>query len=210
MRRRMVWLSVLALLLMAGMGGRVFHLTVMKNEEYTRIARNQRALTLELGDPRGRILDRNGRPLTDPQPGWGVAAFPPLIADERTAEGVARALAPALGRPWAELLPFLAGQQEVGGRQVDNLRTWMTRDVTAAVAADIQAMGLPGIAVGPVAERYGPGAVAHHLVGYATPAGEGKQGLEQVYDSDLRGTAVPSLSAYLDGRGRAMAGLGIQ
>jgi len=195
--RRILWLALMSLLGLAALGGRIYHLQVAEGERYARMAFQQRALSLPLAGRRGQIVDRNGIPLTDPQVSWGVAVFPPLVEDAR---GVARALAPVLGLPEAEL------QRQV---EAASSPQWLATGLSEATAAAVEAMGLAGIGVGPVGQRYGPGALARHLVGYVNSQG-GQLGLERALDAELTGDAVPSLVTYLDGTGKPLDGLGIR
>lgn len=197
MGRRLVWLCLFSLLILSGLGGRLYHLQIVRGPEYARMAFHQRTLSLPVGGRRGQILDRNGEPLTDPRPGWGVAAFPPLIKD---AQGAARALADMLYRP--ELEDDLAWATKRDP-------VWLATGVDEGTAKAIQAMGLPGIVAAPVGDRYGAGALARHLVGYINQEG-GKLGLEQAFEQELAGDAVPSMVAYLDGTGNPLSGLGIR
>ena len=195
--RRILCLSLFALLLLTGLGARVYQLQVAEGEGYARMAFQQRTLSLPLASRRGQIVDRNGIPLTDPQPSWGIAAFPTLVADR---EGVARALAVRLGISETALL----GKLEAGTDP-----RWLATDLSAEDAAAVEEMRLPGIAVGPLGERYGPGALARHLVGYVNSQG-GQLGLERALDRELAGDAVPALVTYLDGTGEPLSGLGIR
>lgn len=195
--RRILWLALFALMLMIGLGGRVYQLQVAEGQRYARMAFQQRTLSLPLASGRGQIVDRKGRPLTDPQSSWGVAVFPTLVADR---EGAARALSVRLGMSETEVL----GKMEAGADP-----RWLAVDLTGEQAAAVEQMGLPGIAVGPTGERYGPSALARHLVGYVNSQG-GQLGLERALDQELRGDAVPALVAYLDGTGEPLNGLGIR
>lgn len=195
--RRIVWLSALVLLILSGLGGRVYQLQVAEGDRYARMAFQQRTLSLPLTSRRGQILDRNGVPLTDPRSGWGVAVFPPLVEDQ---EGERKALAGLLRLP----------EEAVDLEMADGPSPrWLFTGVSAAVAAEVERTGLPGIAVGAVEERYGPEAMARHLVGYVNSEG-GQLGLERALEEELTGEAVPALVAQLDGTGEPMDGLGIR
>jgi penicillin-binding protein 2 len=195
--RRITWLGAVILLLLSSLGGRLYQLQIVNGPDYARRAFRQRTLSLPVASQRGMILDRNGVPLTDPRNSWGVALFPPLLQD---ASAEARALAPLLSLPEGEVSPLLAAPQRP---------TWLKPGVTATTAARIQELGLPGIAAGARGERYGADALARHLVGYVNDDG-GQLGLERAFNQALAGDAVPSLTAYLDGTGKPIAGLGIR
>jgi penicillin-binding protein 2 len=186
--RRLLWLGVLFFFMLAALGGRLYQLQIVQGPRLARMAYTQRTLALPVASRRGMIYDRRGEPLTDPQSGWGVAAFPPLVTD---AAGEAARLAPLLRMTPAEVEAKLRGREP----------SWVAR-VDQRLADRVAAMGLPGIAVGPAGERYGPDALAQHLVGYINQSG-GMLGLERAFERELAGEGA-QLVARLDGRGRPL------
>lgn len=163
-----------------------------------RRAAAQRMRALQLA-PRGLVLDRLGRPLTDPQPRWDVAVFPALAGSP---DEVARALARATGEPapvWAGRLRAHAGAGPY----------WAGAELTAGPARAVAAAEIPGVAAVPRPVRYGPGALARHVIGYVNQAG-GQLGLEAAFDAELRGDAGPHVAAFVDGSGRPLEGLGVR
>lgn len=200
--RRVVWLSVLFLVCFGALAGRLYNLQIVKAEAYSRVAYQQRRLHLPVASRRGLILDRNGRSLTDPQSGWGVAAFPPLMRFEAE---VIRALSPMLGVGEIELHLKLPRREDPLWRQP----VWLAPSVSEAQAARIRALKLPGIVVAPVGIRYGSESLARHLIGYVNEQG-GQLGLESAFEQHLAGDAVPAYVAYLDGRKSPLAGLGVR
>jgi len=202
--KRVLAITMLVSLLLMALAGRLYRLQVEPGPEYdARAANSQRTLALPLGDPRGQILDRNGLSLTDASMQWGVAAFRSLVQDPAAA---ARTLSSLLDVSEADLLAKLTETAPVLGRQeeaVNPAPVWLERGISPSLAARIQSLGLPGVVIGPTRTRYGSGAVARHLVGFVNTSG-GQLGLERVFDTELRGDAVPALTVRLDGRGRPM------
>ncbi|MDB4896547.1 MAG: spoVD [Firmicutes bacterium] len=197
MGRRMLWLGAVVLLIVSTLGGRLYRLQVTKADIYARTAFQQRTLSLPVNSGRGLILDRHGVPLADPQRRWGVAVFPQLVQDR---QGEARALANTLGLSEDLVSLRLATSQ--------NQPLWLVSQVSAAAAAGVQAMGLPGIAADQMELRYGREALARHLLGYVNDAG-GQLGLERAFNQQLAGDGGAALVVYRDGTGRPLAGLGI-
>lgn len=191
--QRMLWLAVLLLVLLSSLGYRLYGIQVANGPKYARIAVGQRTLDLPVTSRRGAILDRNGLPLTDAQSRWGVALFPPLVAD--------RAKTAARLQPLLSAAAMQAFRQGVTGGDA----VWIAQELTEAEADQVAALRLPGIHVAPTGSRYGPESLARHLVGYANDQG-GQLGLEAVYDRELRGEAVPHLAVIVDGRGDALMG----
>lgn len=196
--RRIVILCVIMLLFLTALGGRLYHIQIIQSPALTRTAHDQRTLSLPLTPGRGLIVDRTGEPLTDPRQHLRVAVFPQLLSDP---EGAAVRLSRILGEPVIDL------EIELARERPDWLKLGGPLDESTAAA--VRAAGLAGIAVGPVLERIGPDPRARQLVGYANASG-GARGLELAFDNELKGTALPALTAYLDGRGQALAGLGIR
>jgi len=195
--RRALWLGVFYLSLLTALSYRLYIVQVVKGELYARTAHHQRTLSLPVASRRGQILDRTGHPLSDPQPGWGVAAFPPLVTDR---EGESRAVASLLGRSESDVAALLRSGLPP---------SWIAPQAGAALAERIRQAGLPGIVAAPLETRYGAGSLARHLVGYINGQG-GQLGLERAFEKQLAGEAVPALVAYLDGHGAPLAGLGVR
>lgn len=196
-RRRALAVLAAVSLAWVALGWRLWVWQVQRGPALARVAVDQRMLALPLRD-RGQILDRRGVPLTDPQPRPALAVFPPLVSDPA---GAARELAPLLRQPAAEL------EQQLGPAAPDPF--WLDARLGPELARSVGRLGLPGLAVAVRTERYGPGSVAHHLVGYVNRAG-GQLGLEAAWDQQLRGEAGPHLAAYLDAARQPLAGLGIR
>ncbi|MDF2629794.1 MAG: spoVD, partial [Symbiobacteriaceae bacterium] len=195
--RRLFALTLIVLLLLAALGGRLYHLQVAKNAAYTAIAHSQRTLSLPLSPERGLILDRNGEPLSDPVHTWRIGVFPPFL-DDRATE--AAALARLLGDSAASIEYELWEMKKQG---------WLPYRLDEQTAAAVRDAGLAGIAAAPVLHRVGENPLARHLLGYVNANG-GAQGLEYIYDAELKGGDVPALTAYVDGHGNPLAGLGIR
>lgn len=219
-RRRTPWVLAAFFCAWLLLGWRLWLWQVAGAAELIPAAVSQHMVRLPLR-PRGAIVDRNGIPLSDPQPRWGVALFPPLWqagGDPPEARAVAR-LAAALGMPVSEV----DARIQSAGREP----FWLARELSAEQARAVAALALRGVAVVPRVQRYGPGALARHLVGNGWAAD-----LERQYDAELTGwqfpvggesngghgsgesgallTAGPHLAVYLDGGGRALGGLGIR
>lgn len=203
--QRLLWLSVIFLLAISALGGRLYVLQVTHHEERSREADSQRALKLPIYSTRGWIFDRQGRPLTDPRDEWGVAVFPPLVKDP---EAEAMAVAAVLGTPDESTVRGLVRRMKATGQA-----SWLADSIDQQKAEAVRRMGLPGIVAAPFANRYGHDSVATHLVGFVTHQGDqtvGSMGLEAMYNKELSGQAVPHLALYRDARGNPLNGLGIR
>lgn len=127
---------------------------------------------------RGMILDRNGEPLAVSTPVDSVWANPQetLQAPERLAE-----LARVLDMDRGDLQRRLA---ERANREFVYLR----RHVNPDVAAQVQALGVPGVALQREFRRYYPmGEVAAHVLGFTNIDDRGQEGLELALNEQLTG-----------------------
>lgn len=179
--------------------------------------------------PRGRILDRHGRPLADNAVRVDVTLDRAVLADsEDDGEGVLRRLADALGTDVSSLRDRMTLCGAPGAAPAP--RCWpgsayapvtVAQDVEPEVALALgeQAERYPGVAVSTTAVRRDRDrALAPQVLGYLTRAGAdavaesdgalhegdlvGRAGLEQQYDDVLRGEAGRT-EVEVDARGIA-------
>jgi len=198
-RLRLSLIGVAVVSLFAAMFARLWYLQVMDTEDFQVLATQNQVRTVYELAPRGRILDRKGRPLVDNRHSETVTVQRLAINDDP--EVVAR-LAALLGVPGDELR-----------RRIDDRRYSDYRPVPVAegVSEEITVYlkehrdDFPGVEAVRLAQRQYPlGPLAAHVVGYvgeindrelADREGEGyrlgdeigKFGVEQAYESDLRG-----------------------
>jgi penicillin-binding protein 2 len=69
---RIATIHVIAFILLAILGVRLYYLQVVKGEYYSERAENQRIRHIPIPAPRGVIFDRNGKILVDSRPTWNV------------------------------------------------------------------------------------------------------------------------------------------
>src|SRR5947209_6700876 len=65
-----IW--IVAFILLAGLGVRLYYQQIVKGDEYSERAENQRIRLIPIPAPRGAILDRNGKLLVDSRPTYNV------------------------------------------------------------------------------------------------------------------------------------------
>lgn len=203
--RRTLALLLLVTLACAGACARLAWLQVGRHRALAEAAVLSRAQTVPLNPSRGRILDREGRPLSAGGVSYRVAVYPVLVAGEDRMS----LLAGALDLSPAQLRDRLAAG---GGGPV-----FVATGLGAAAAGRVSALGLEGVAVVADEERYGPEALARHAVGYVSAAGEagggnaagpGADGLELAWDAYLGGRGPELLALFVDGRGQPLGELG--
>lgn len=211
--------------------GRLFAFQIGEREGLARAAYAQRTLALPLAAQRGLILDRDGVPLTDPAATWGLVLFPALVKDPA---GTAKALVGLLGERLRPAVGSLASSRagtkasalsatagllgSTGSRaELESLLTakikgapshqplWLAESLPSQLLQQVQRLHLPGLQIAPSGQRYGPNSLARHLVGHLSD-GTGAIGLERLYQAELAGGAVPTLSTALNARGGSMSG----
>jgi cell division protein FtsI (penicillin-binding protein 3) len=127
---------------------------------------------------RGMIVDRNGEPLAVSSPVDSIWAQPAQLLEQRDRWP---ALAAALELTTADLEKKLTGRET---RQFAYLR----RHLAPNVAERILQLGVPGVYSQREYRRYYPDAeVTSHLLGFTDIDDTGQEGLEKVFDSQLRG-----------------------
>ncbi|MBW2413398.1 MAG: penicillin-binding protein 2 [Deltaproteobacteria bacterium] len=191
-RRRIIVVTVFALLAYGGLFARAVQLQALDASWLARRAELQRNGTLALGALRGPIVDRAGAPLALSAWVQSVSASPRLV-DDRLA--TSRALGRALGIPAARV-----------GAQLEPSRgfAWIARWVTPEQAERVRALDLAGVRLHPERKRFYPNrALAAAYLGFAGRDGNGLSGIELAFDESLRGTPT-RLAVQRDGHGRRL------
>jgi cell division protein FtsI (penicillin-binding protein 3) len=191
--RRRVWLVLFLFgLAYALVLGRAFQLQIVAAGELKKIARGQIKRPLIIAGNRGQILDRRGRILAGSRDVTSLCVRPAHLLDPRR---TARLLARALKLDEAMLERKLTQERHF---------VWIKRRLTAAEAARVRKLDLPGIGWVTEQTRFYPnGVLAAHVLGFTGLDDRGLEGLERRYDQVLKGRkrAVP---AFRDALGRTI------
>ena len=133
-----------------------------------------------VSDPahRGMITDRYGEPLAISTPVNSVWADPKVLAQARES--------------WTQLAKTLDIKKDVLARLLASKRdkefVYLKRRVSPNVAEKVMALRIPGVALAPEYKRFYPaGEVAAHVVGFTNVDDVGQEGMELVYDDQLKG-----------------------
>jgi cell division protein FtsI (penicillin-binding protein 3) len=160
------------------LAGRAFDLQILK-QDFLRGEGDARHLrVVSIPAHRGMLLDRNGEPVAVSTPVDSVWANPreTLQSPERIAE-----LARVLGMDGREL------QRRLSERATREF-VYLRRHVNPDVAARVEALGVPGVALQREFRRYYPmGEVAAHVLGFTNIDDQGQEGLELALDERLTG-----------------------
>jgi len=184
--RRARAMAILLLALLVLLVGRAGWIQLVRGEELAERAERQHFTELVVPAPRGRILDRHGRPLAASHHARTVAADPQLIDD---VDGFAVRVAFLLDEAEAarEIAALIAERKQEGRRFV-YLRRRVDRDRTDRLAT----AGLEGLILQEEPRREHPhGRAAAAVLGVVGADDDGHivglTGLERLYDATLRG-----------------------
>ncbi len=200
--RRFALFGVAIVLVVTGLGLRLFQLQVADAERYTALAVERRPRTVSIPVTRGLILDRKGRRLVENVPQFVVRITPGDVPFSMR-DAVAERLADLLDIRRVDVLRAL---DRGVGSAFDPVT--LASDVPASVARIIaeEHLGLPGISVEVTSRRRYPyGALVSHILGwtgrvsadeldrlsaegYLADDTVGKAGVELSFERELRGT----------------------
>ncbi|MGE0733870.1 MAG: penicillin-binding protein 2 [Alphaproteobacteria bacterium] len=204
--RRAVLLGGGKLLLLSALFGRMYQLQVLEAEKYTLLADENRINLRLLIPPRGRILDRFGKPIATNRGDYRV-----VMVAERTG-GIDAALDMLSSTMDISDDDRIRIKREIKRQRIHAPVTLFTDISWEQVARiEVNAPDLHGIYVEPGLTRTYPlGAAAAHVLGYVGPPAEdeqiedadplmfqpdfrvGKSGIEKTHDDLLRGTGGTS------------------
>ena len=169
----------LCLLLAGGLlVGRAIQLQVFSTDFLANQAANRQVRVAQLAAHRGAVTDRNGEPLAVSTPVDSVWANPRELV--RSPDRIPE-LARALQRDADELTRQVT-------RNVDKSFMYLRRHMSPSDAAQVLALGVPGVELQREYRRFYPaGEVSGHLVGFTDVDDAGQEGMELAFDSWLAG-----------------------
>jgi penicillin-binding protein 2 len=218
---RVSTIQVLAFLLLAVLGARLYYLQVTKGAYYAERAENQRVRLIPIPAPRGAIFDRNGKILVDSRPTYNVVlANEPLKKIDLASRIDTYSAGLGLERQFVvERLNLIKKQNDFETMVLKENATM--QDIAWVESHTVE---FPELLVELQPQRFYPlGTVLSHVLGYVgeiSPAqlekpeykdkgfkpGDiiGKGGLEQYYDEFLRGRPGYR-KVIVDSRGRVQS-----
>lgn len=219
-RIRIIVVGVIVISLFSALFARLWYLQVIEGKNYEIAAEGNRVRTVPREAPRGRILDRRGRILVDNRTANVVAVSRSLVGEERE-------------RVVAELSNLLRLSVDEIDERLQDFRFADFRPIPVATEVDEATLmairersdELPGVeAIQSAVRVYPHGHFGAHVLGYVGEINDqelkdreqegyelgntiGKVGVEQAYETDLRGT--PGLESYeVDRAGQVVRELG--
>ncbi len=176
--RRLIALLAALILAMGAVVVRLAILQVSQGPDYRSLALTQRVRTITLPATRGQILDRSGERLALSLEARDIYANPQYVTDPYA---TAITIAPILGLKVRPLVKALSA---------DASFVYVARQVDLGIADRVEKLHLPGLGFLPVSKRYYPaGPLASQVLGFVGIDGEGLDGLEAEYQTELAGRA---------------------
>jgi stage V sporulation protein D (sporulation-specific penicillin-binding protein) len=128
---------------------------------------------------RGSIEDRQGNVLAMSVSSETVYAIPAEVRQSGKAKEMALTLSKILGKTEAEIEARITKRSAL---------EYIQKQVKPEIAAQIRALGFPGIGTTEDSQRYYPsGTLACHIIGFAGIDNQGLEGIELTRDSELKG-----------------------
>ena len=187
---RLLLIASLAFVWMTAVFGRLAYLQLFRHREYLTRAQKQQQRSIEITPKRGVIYDRNMHALAMSIQVDSAYAVPTEIVDQQLA---ARLLSNILEIP-----------RDVMEAKLDTSRTfaWIARKLPPNKAEAIAALNLKGVYFQKENQRFYPKReLASHVIGYVNLDEKGLGGIEQEFESDIRGKNERIL-VMTDGRQR--------
>ncbi len=180
-RRRLLVIGVAFVLWSVGIQARLVFLQVVEHPAYLTKAHNQQMRVFEPAAKRGDLFDRNGEMLAISVDADTISVNPRAVTD---VEGTIDALCAVFGdcsrKDRADLIRTVSTSK--------GYFAFIRRGVSPAVGARVAGLALPGVEVRVESRRYYPNKdLAAHLLGYVGRDNNGLGGIEQAYDSTIRG-----------------------
>lgn len=176
-RFRIGLIAFFILVAWGAMGFRLVQVQVVQASGLADQGLSQRLVTRELAPQRGKIFDRNGELLALTVDAQSLYAVPAQVEEPLW---VAQQVGALLGVDAEILYERLTSDKDF---------VYLDRQVEPVLADEILGMELAGVYSLPEATRvYPAGTVASHVTGFVDIDGNGQEGLELVYDTQLRGT----------------------
>jgi cell division protein FtsI (penicillin-binding protein 3) len=178
-RARLLVTAAMFLLGFMGIGAGLVDATVLSQGTEPGIAQAQPANTLQAG--RADIVDRNGVVVATSLATASLYADPQLVIDPAEA-----------AEKLASVLPGIDRMKLLAELSTDKRFVWIKRNLTPTEHYLVHRLGIPGIAFQREERRiYPAGSLLSHVVGFTGVDNNGLMGIEQSFDTALRGASEP-------------------
>ncbi|MDD4956652.1 MAG: penicillin-binding protein 2 [Candidatus Omnitrophica bacterium] len=176
LKKRQFVVLLLLIMTYSALSLRLFQLQVVDTDKFSELADNQHNRIVKVEPRRGTIFDRHMDPLAINLDAPSIFCDPKFVKDP---EHTARVLSEILGLDQGTILSRVTRS----GRF-----SWLSRKVDRDVSENIKRAGLPGIHICIESKRNYPNdSMACHVLGFAGMDNAGLEGVERLFDADLRG-----------------------
>ncbi len=180
-RRRLLIIGVAFAVWPAGIQARLVFLQVVYHPAYLEQANDQQMRIFEPAAKRGDVLDRNGDVLAFSVDADTIAVNPRVVRDAaKTIDTLCKEFRDCTDAERTELI-----------RTISNAKgafAFVRRGVAPGVGARVASLKLPGVEIRKESRRYYPNKqLGAHLLGFVGRDNNGLGGIEQAYDSTVRG-----------------------
>lgn len=175
-RRRIVALFLGVLAISLALVARVGYVSLVSGPSLAKSGQEARLRAVPIQPPRGEIVDDRGRVLAGSRATENIYAIPGQVSQPGKEAAL---LAPVLEMKPQALLKLLGRRQSL---------VWLKRRATPGMVSSVKRLGLKGVGVIAGSRRLYPyGSLAAAVLGYTGIDDQGLDGLETVYDRELRG-----------------------
>ncbi|AOT73329.1 hypothetical protein Gferi_26925 [Geosporobacter ferrireducens] len=175
---------------------RLAYIQVLRRDDFYQKATNQWFKEIPIGVARGKIFDRNMKPLTNKQKTQYLVIFPELF--QKTEQNL-------------EIIAKLTGVKTYMLRyeKITGLRPVQLKVLDDQVSLLKKAVGIRGVYPVEAEDRYAETGLASHIIGYINKIDNtGHQGLEKNFDEVLKENQDFKIGAIVDAQKRMIPGLG--
>lgn len=173
---------------------RAYHLQIESGDEYRKLAEDQITGRFVLPAKRAEIYDRNGVPLAVSTDVPAVAIDPQKI---RWNDRITRYFLDTLNLSREQVTRLMSSKRKF---------EWVAKNVTPAVAKELEGMNIEGLQIVPIPKRFYPnGRLLSNVLGFAGES-DGLSGLEYKFNRQLKGQAAV-VRAVFDARRASVFGI---
>lgn len=199
-RKRILLIGIAFILICISLLGRLFFIQIIKKDEYSKKAVQQRLMSIPLDIERGNIYDRNMIPFTGREVKKYIIAYPDYIQDKNAVASIISKLSSKSTEGILKELNSHAGALEyIYEKENDDLLNI------------IEAGKLKGVIAIEKKHRYSDESIGRHVIGYISKSDKnGEMGIERSMDNYLSSASGKSLIAVVDSSKKIIPGLGFR
>ncbi|MDY6038793.1 MAG: penicillin-binding transpeptidase domain-containing protein [Eubacterium sp.] len=183
-KKRIIFVFAFLAILLIVLLFRTAWIQVVKNDEYTDIAKDQQKSDIPIAAKRGSIYDRNGEELASSATCYTLWIRPSQIREEYPGQKlneVANQIAVVLGMESNQILDYLNSEQVL---------VKAAKYLEKGTADKLSELNISGLEIAEDTKRFYPmNSFASNLLGSVNDEGEGRSGIEYQYNEYLSGTA---------------------